>query len=269
MNKEMLKGLASNRQVQLGLVATCSLLSGAAAGYVVADKRLKTKYEEIATQEIAEAKRFYALQAQSRATSAKPDTPGEVLERSREEEAKAAFTLYQGGQSDNQVREILNKEEDLTGVEVRTLEKNIFVDTDHSEDPEEDNGWDYETELARRSGDKPYVITHDEYFEAAKDYEQVQLTYFEEDDVLSDDRDQPVPDTDATVGDDNLTRFGHASKDPNVVYIRNEKRELDFEVVRSSGSYSKEVLGFDDSPGELEHSMRRGRSRRFRDGDDE
>lgn len=275
MNKETLRSLASNRQVQLGLVATFSLLSGAGAGYVVAEKRLKTKYEMIVKQEIEDAKKFYALQAQSRAASEKPMTPAEALENSKEKAAADALTSYQGGLrvvSENDSPNIIEALEQESNVET-AQRKNIFSEPESEDDsdeyPDENQGWDYETELARRSGDKPYVITHDEYFEGDKEYEQVQLTYFELDDVLCDDRDQPVPDTEATVGDDNLTRFGTASKDPNVVYIRNDARDIDFEVVRSTGSYSKEVLGFDDTPGELEHSMRRGRSRRARDGDDE
>jgi hypothetical protein len=54
----------------------------------------------------------------------------------------------------------------------------------------------------------------------------------------------PIPDVNATVGDGNLDRFGHRSKDPRVVYIRNEKLGIEYEVCKSDGSYAEEVGGF-------------------------
>jgi hypothetical protein len=83
---------------------------------------------------------------------------------------------------------------------------------------------------------------------------------------LTDEVDTIVPDVDATVGVENMLRFGHGSGDPNVVYIRNPKLEADFEVTRSAGKYAKEVLGYDDGE-HLQHS--RGREpRKFRDRHD-
>ena len=38
--------------------------------------------------------------------------------------------------------------------------------------------------------------------------------------------------------------FGNQSDDPNVVYIRNNKRNADFEVVLDERSYTVVVLGF-------------------------
>jgi hypothetical protein len=89
------------------------------------------------------------------------------------------------------------------------------------------------------------------------DHIQHTLTYFEGDDVLTDEEDQPINETDDTVGNANLLKFGHGSKDNNIVYVRNEKLDLDFEITRSKGSYIKEVLGF------IQHDDRK-RVRSFR-----
>ena len=71
-----------------------------------------------------------------------------------------------------------------------------------------------------------------------------------------------IPDADDAVGEMNLHRFGHGSGDNNVVYIRNDRLENDFIVLRSQGEYAKEVLG-------LRHSHGGSRKTpRFR-GDDE
>jgi hypothetical protein len=104
----------------------------------------------------------------------------------------------------------------------------------------------------------PYVISWDEFASAVLEYDQDTLTYFEKDDILVDGRDDAVNDVDGTVGLANLERFGDQSKDNNIVYVRNDKLGLDFEIVRSKGSYAKEVLGF------IEHSEPRGRPRKFR-----
>jgi len=46
------------------------------------------------------------------------------------------------------------------------------------------------------------------------------------------------------VGERNLNLFGHGSNDASVVYVRNDKLELIFEVVRSPNSFAEEVHGF-------------------------
>lgn len=61
------------------------------------------------------------------------------------------------------------------------------------------------------------------------------------------------------IGVDNL-KFGCGSEDKNIVYIRNDSLEKEYEVARSSGTYAEEVAGLkhsDDSPG----------LRKFRDRD--
>lgn len=101
-------------------------------------------------------------------------------------------------------------------------------------------------EVLDRSGrlsGKPYIISQDEFNEGEKDYNQNTLTYFDGDDVLADDRDQPIHHQQQIVGTSNL-KFGHASGDPNIVYIRNDELEVDFEICRSKGTYTSEVLGY-------------------------
>ena len=51
--------------------------------------------------------------------------------------------------------------------------------------------------------------------------------------------------------------------DPNTVYIRNPRLEVDYEVIRSEGTFAQEVHGF--SGDDLQHSERRRRRRRFDD----
>jgi hypothetical protein len=94
---------------------------------------------------------------------------------------------------------------------------------------------------------KPYVIPMDEYMGNVKGFEQNTLTYYEEDDTLVDERDNPMDGPNDVLGSNFRIQFGVESSDANTVHIRNEKLGLEFEVVRSYGSYKREVLG--EEPG--------------------
>ena len=114
--------------------------------------------------------------------------------------------------------------------------------------------WDYEAELESRSKDKPYILHYDEFFNCEEDYDQSALTYYQTDDILTDENDVPVFDFHNVVGD---LRFGHGSNDPNVVYIRNDRLKAEYEVLLNSGSYQEEILGqkFEkEAKDELKHS---------------
>jgi hypothetical protein len=178
------------------------------------------------------------------------------------EEREAA--LRRAGYTDAQIAEVLGSNQlavdalrekmaSGTPIEVTETASNIFVDGRNIEE------FDYAAEVDRRSPDEPYVITHDEFMENENGWEQNTLTYFNGDDVLVDDKDIPVPDIEAIVGSENLTKFGYGSRDKNVVYVRNEKLESDYEITLSMGEYAKEVAGF-------QHSAP---LRRFRRSDDE
>jgi hypothetical protein len=110
-------------------------------------------------------------------------------------------------------------------------------------EPKED-GWDYPYELAQRSPEQPYVIHQDEFKGTESGYSQTTYTYYEVDDVLTNTDDTPVPNGDIVVGQDNL-KWGHGTDDPDVVFVRNDKLELEMEICRVPKSYEEEVLGHD------------------------
>lgn len=249
------------------------LLLGGSAGYILAEKRLEKHYEEQLKQELVATKEFYRLlykqdefETPEQATAAlgvDVEDEDEVVVVEETEpvlrEAVEAMTNYQG-------RYVVQKErrDDVTGAPVASVEdretgeRNIFVGNKEIDDEE----WDYDFELARRTSETPYIISFDEYMEAATGFDQLSITYYEGDDTLTDSEDKPVDDIDRLVGPEALSRFGHGAMDKNVVYVRNEMLEIDYEITKSKGKYTREVLGF------IKDSESRG-SRRFRDGDDE
>lgn len=283
-----------NNPKALVAVAVVGSLAGATAGYFIAKKKLQSYYEDLATQEISEAKEFYA-NLNKVDVDGRMLTPQDVMKKRHGEKAAVlALSEYQGlhdaiddlerkievvptGEPYDEVRDeehILKmqaalksarakmpKDKIVSDLENETKTVNVFVD----------NTFDLQEEKKYRTEDKPYIITHDEFFEAEKDYETQSLTYFEVDDTLIDEQDKPIEDTDTVVGDDHFVRFGSGSQDKNIVYIRNDRMGVDYEITRSRGSYLEEVLGMpNEEPGTLKHSNREtqlNRRRAFRHGD--
>jgi len=268
MNREAITQILKKPAVLVGAASVVSASAGAILGYRVAVARLQAEFEEEAGKQIEAAKEYYASM---RVVNDVKPTPQEILEQVYSTEAQEAREAHESYLGNNPGEEdfgapVVAAETISEPVQELQVEapKNVFAGKEPVE--EVPGEWDYERELAIRAEnpDKPYIIHHDEYFENETEYEQGSLTYYEGDDTLVDEKDMPVGDDTNVVGDDALTAFGHGSKDKNVVYVRNESLEMDFEIVRSNGKFSVEVLGFDDEEGEsLQHSHRRP-NRRFR-----
>lgn len=223
---------------------------GGAAGYFLTKKQLETKYQKMANDEIAEMRAHYLAKTQE-LEEKKPDLD-EVM-------ADLGYKTKLEG-PDETVFVKVDPTDPGDEAEEITLSS-----TAEPVDPDTD--WNYAIELQGRTEDVPYVIHRDEFFGEETDFEQIQLTYYEGDDVLSDTNDTPVDDQDAMVGLGNLSKFGHGSGDPNVVYIRNHELQLEIEVTHSDGKFAEEVHGFTDD--ELKHAFnqRRRRARRRYDDD--
>lgn len=121
--------------------------------------------------------------------------------------------------------------------------------------------WNQEEEEADRGPDAPYVIHQDEFNADQNGYRQTALEYFSGDDVLCDENRVPLYNPGNIVG---RLEFGRGSGDSNVVFVRNDKLESEFEITRVDGSYQHEVLGMlaEEAAEEtdLKHSVRRFRN---------
>lgn len=215
-------------------------LIGAAAGgiigYQVAYKRLETKFEKIAEDEIDEMREHF--RARMIAREEKPD-----LDAAAEEIKKREGYVPQD-------------EAAVPPAPAEPETKNVFEERRDSA-PEPGPAWDPVAEAAARKPGVPYVIQKEEYGEKEDDgISTTTLTYYAGDDVLADAKDKPVDDQDAVVGVANLDKFGHGSGDSEVVFIRNEELGLDVEVVKSSKTFAEEVHGFKHSDSEPRRSRR-------------
>ena len=202
-----------------------SFLTGATSAYFATNQAIKKKYEKISNEEIASVKEYY-----------KKDR-AEIVEQ-KVASAQAIMQEKYGPTPTETAIEFLE--------EAPVISENIFR-TDEVEEFQVDD----------RDESIPHIITVDEFMNGTADFDQSTLAYFEMDDVLVDERDQAIQDEEGTIGENNL-KFGYGSNDRNCVYIRNPRLEMDFEVIRSPGSYTQEVLGF------IEHSD--STPRKFRGG---
>jgi hypothetical protein len=139
---------------------------------------------------------------------------------------------------------LLRKEGDFSSPETVKPSYNDVVKPYQFEEPQDPANNEHD-ESAEETIDKekPYIISLEEFMEERTDLDKLTLTYYEGDDVLCDERDVAILDYEKSIGDEALSKFGHLSKDPNVVYVRNEKSEADYEIVKDQRSFSEAVLG--------------------------
>lgn len=125
---------------------------------------------------------------------------------------------------------------------------------------EKDLGWDYGTEMQGRSPNHPYIIHQDEFNNNQLELGQKTWTYYAGDDILADEDDEVVVRPELVVGEENLKKFGHGSDDTDVVFVRNERVGIEFEICRSWKSYVTEVQGVDPEERVLDEDQDEQRS---------
>ena len=235
-----------NDTIKLISSFTAGLLVGGAGTYLLTKKQLESYYANAAQQDIDTMKEHYSVTRKEGAYS----TPEKaVMARHGEDYVK---TLKDLGYSElpNRVVEGNSPESEEAGVpeeEDSVVAINVFDGVDGLDDEPDD-----EEEVDIRDPNRPYVLDIEEFMEQdvvidGRVYNKITLTYFDGDNTLIDDREEVIPDLDRTVGIGNMTRFGHKSKDKNVVYVRNERLETDFEVLLDRTAYTETVLGFHDA----------------------
>lgn len=123
----------------------------------------------------------------------------------------------------------------------------------------DDAGWDYEEELSTRAKGDPYVIHIEEYIADEMDFRQETLTFYAGDDIMVDSDDTPIYNYAGLMGE---LKFGHGSRDQNVVYIRNEVLHMEWEILLNPGMFAQEILGLEmeeADENELKHSVQKFR----------
>lgn len=238
-----------------------ALLLGAGIGggvaYLFTRRYLETKYNDLAENEISDMRRHFQAKIKAAEQTATKLAPVKDIVTERG---------YAQPPIDGPPMAV---QPPAKGVGDEEAEKppevvNVF----HTYKTDEEDVWDEHDERRRRSPDAPYVIHYDERYDI-QDYSDMSLTYYEGDDVLCNERDEVIAgdDRERQVGEANLSKFGHGSNDPAIVYVRNDALEIMYEIVRSPNSFAEEVHGF--SHGAYDHGNLERMRARERDGDEE
>lgn len=251
----------------LVVIASASVggaLTGAAATYFILNRKISKKYQDIADAEIKSVKDVYLMtqkvkernelevenEAIRLANEEAESLPSEDSELAELKDKLVGLAYGDGVNGNHQVS--YNKMSDAPRtLKTPTPSAHYVVDKDKITDTS--TGVEYVVSVDElsddvttwpRSAEKPFVVTTQEFFEDDDDdYSRITITYWEEDDVLADEREQTIPDIDALIGHENLKHFGKGSDDENILYVRNDKIKADFEVVKDPRSYSEVVLG--------------------------
>lgn len=184
---------------------------GAAIGSAVTYKLLKTKYEQIADDEIDSMKKFY---------EEKDNARREYYEEIKKELDDLKIAMD----------EPVEKEEPEVNKDLVDYSK---LATKYSSDSEA------KPDLKKlvKTGDEPYVISPDEFGEN-DDYERIDLTLYE-DGFLADDCDELVDDVEDIIGWENLDHMGEY--EPDILHIQNDRTKTYYEICRDLRKY-KDVV---------------------------
>lgn len=178
--------------------------AGAVIGSVATWKLVKTKYEMKADQEIESMKEYYHNK-KLKETKESIDNVSDNIKKIRESTDKAVEAYKNYAQK-------------------YTSQQLIKPETRLEEEDEEE-------EMT-----KPYIITPEEF--ADSEYAVESLTYYT-DGIIENDYGETWSDDEIEflIGSDFAEHFGEYEQDS--VYVRNEYKEIDYEILRDTRSYSE------------------------------
>lgn len=182
---------------------------GAAVGAEASGYFFKTKYEQLAQEEIDSVKEVFSKKNRSNEEQEEVEA-----EESDEEDPKKKASI---AREKPDIMEYASKLVDCEYTNYSNIEMPLN-DVKSNDDVVE----------------RPYVITPKE-FSDNYDYETITLTYYS-DKVLTDDLDEPIEDIENVVGVESLTHFGEYEDDS--VYVRNDRLRVDYEILLDERKYT-------------------------------
>lgn len=207
---------------------------GAVVGFWIAKVRYEKEAYAYANERIEQAK-VYAEERADRVIEKFQAEAEEKTEKAKVDAVAKAFTeVFED--EDKQVDEV------FSNPEVDKLVVN-YAGFSNPQSP---------TVVEEGSESHIVLIRRKEFFEKEADdgYDQTSVTYYQNDDILYDDVGQKQLDVKAAIGSIRPSWFGNEADDENVCYVRNTNLKIEFEVIRSQGSFAQDVLGLGEENGE-------------------
>lgn len=194
--------------------------AGAVIGSLVTWKVIKTKYEDIAQEEIDSVKEEYTR----------------LMVSMKKKLNDSATYKDSNGSEDDESEEDIDKFDDSTMTNYNEIVKG-YRSSNEEDNQNEKKGDEKEEDNDGVSYMKaPYVISPDD-FGSVPGYNVEPLDYFA-DGILADGWGVKLDIAD-TIGEDAVNHFG--DYDDDVVYVRNEQTELEYEVTRDPRTYAEAV----------------------------
>lgn len=243
--------MSAQSTATLVLISAATGFIGLGIGYKIAEKRLTAEFEERMERETNAIRRMYKPE---------DDTPEDMVERLYGENIVTIIDEYAGKE------ELLDKvvgPEPTVLVDVRPARtpvayEKIRPSTVEATAKEEETVTKRRVFEANDDRGEIYVISASEHEANEPGYENVTWSYYAADGVVTDIHEDRIEDFDKFIGTECLGKFGEVSGDANVVHVRNEIIMVDYEIVRSAGSYRQEVLGEEAPPDRPSQRMSRG-----------
>jgi hypothetical protein len=210
------------------LIATAVASAGAGgfAGYKYAERQLVRAFEERLDQEMLAMRRLYGVVKTERSEAVDAVLSDIEINKSTPPEVQVLLDEYAGEKSEPVAYHKIK----TSNVKVDKKEKELFVRPVFQQD--ENRG-------------PIYVVSLEEFNENEPSFQQETLTWYAGDETLTDAREDIIEDYLNIIGQHALSRFGDVSEDDNVVHVRNTVLMVDYEIVRSTGTYQEEVLGME------------------------
>ena len=208
------------------LINIATFAIGAAVGSVATWKLLKTKYENIAQEEIDSVKEAFAEEAKTNSEPVEDEVKvAKAQTKAYNEIIKNVGYSVSSGYSEG-IKD-LNKEvsEKIKTIvaecdEIVNLGKEAMVNTGGKETMVKDG---------------PYIIPPSDFGED-DEYEVITLVCYADGVITESDNGEIVDDVEGAIGDcDVRAHFGEYEDDS--VFIRNEERKVDYEILRDTDNY--------------------------------
>ena len=221
------------------LVKAFIFTAGAAIGSVVTWKVIKTKYEQISNEEIESVREEYQrltkimrmeIDACRKATAAHTKVDNAVDE---DDDADVDADYPEDDDRDFTEKE----KEQVEYYKIVSRYRGSYEENNENNEEGEEDGDD---EVPYING--PYVITPEDFASSPPGYNCCPLDYYK-DGVLADGWGVPM-DIEETIGEEALDHFGEYVDD--IVYVRNERLELDYEVTRDPRTYKEAERAYSD-----------------------
>lgn len=195
------------------LETVIAFLAGTAIGGMVAWRIVNERYAKISEEDILSVKEAFRNREQKLKDEIEELKSKLEVTECLEEEEKVPSTIL--STNEHQDKGDINEY-------VRMVNRTKYA---HTSVPQKED----------HSIEAPYVISPEEFGEM-DGYTQISLTYFEDDDILSDENGVIIDDPEEIVGDA-LNHFGDYEEDS--VFVRSDPKRCDYEILKDLRSYAE------------------------------